>query len=718
MNARLLRGAILVACAMLVACALSAGALFACAHAAGTREFRLDDLAGALAGDRKEAGIAATGALMAVPPHEAVLTGEASFVWALEPDGEGSVYAATGSQGKVYRISGSGQSKMVAETLEFELFAMAPFETGFVLAGAPNGTVMRLGRDGKLATIVDLPEGSVWSLIADRRGSILAASGEEGEIYRVASDGAATRFAKVPDAHVVSFAWWGDRLICGTDGRGLLLEIDPASGKERVLYDAAEEEIVALLPCGDRLLFAANGAGSPTGEPEVSGDLLVLPTFEVRPDGSASGGGLYEIDARGFVRRVWQAPEKRILSLAIAPDGRVLAGTGEQGILFALDSMWNETRIADFAESDLLSLLSLGRRVYVGTGNGGSVHLLDWDATRRGEYWSKVLDATQPSTWGSPSWTALGDGSVGFETRSGQTSSPDESWSDWQRLAGGRIASPPARYLQWRANLTSGAAQDFGISGVAIPYRGPNRAPEILALAVTARPGEIAGGGASAPVRQELPGGVKVEYELPSDEAAAPADAPARPGIWARTLRSAVWKASDPDGDDLRYDVFLRALDEEDFQLLKRDLENAAWTWESAAWPDGSYEVKVVARDEGANAAGEALSATRLSAPFTIDNTPPVLEALSVTTTADGWRIKGRARDAGSRVSAIEISVNGRGWRPVVPSDGIVDGTVEEFDVPVAREADGPAVAGVRVTDGSGHLATGRVRLAAQGASE
>ena len=49
-----------------------------------------------------------------------------------------------------------------------------------------------------------------------------------------------------------------------------------------------------------------------------------------------------------------------------------------------------------------------------------------------------------------PSGTA-----IAFETRSGATPQPDATWSAWQPVgAGGAIASPAARYIQYRATLT------------------------------------------------------------------------------------------------------------------------------------------------------------------------------------------------------------------------------------------------------------------------
>jgi hypothetical protein len=46
-------------------------------------------------------------------------------------------------------------------------------------------------------------------------------------------------------------------------------------------------------------------------------------------------------------------------------------------------------------------------------------------------------------------------GSTGYEilTRSGNVEQPVRGWSDWQPLQDGSVASPPGRFLQWKAVL-------------------------------------------------------------------------------------------------------------------------------------------------------------------------------------------------------------------------------------------------------------------------
>jgi hypothetical protein len=70
---------------------------------------------------------------------------------------------------------------------------------------------------------------------------------------------------------------------------------------------------------------------------------------------------------------------------------------------------------------------------------------------------SRVLDAGRPVHWaGLVATGSLASGTAyGFETRSGGTVLPDGSWSGWKPVTAGMIAVPNARYVQYRATLTT-----------------------------------------------------------------------------------------------------------------------------------------------------------------------------------------------------------------------------------------------------------------------
>jgi hypothetical protein len=92
---------------------------------------------------------------------------------------------------------------------------------------------------------------------------------------------------------------------------------------------------------------------------------------------------------------------------------------------------------------------------------GGSVKV-DWlnlgPYPATGSFESRVFDAgTDPDvTWGSLVASAAAGAPV-METRTGNTPTPDGSWSQFQGLSGNVITSPRARYIQYRTTTLSAA---------------------------------------------------------------------------------------------------------------------------------------------------------------------------------------------------------------------------------------------------------------------
>jgi hypothetical protein len=82
------------------------------------------------------------------------------------------------------------------------------------------------------------------------------------------------------------------------------------------------------------------------------------------------------------------------------------------------------------------------------------VHFLSFSTTQSGTFTSGVLDVGQTVDWGTASWTAdLPAGtSIKVETMS---CTDGGTWTDWQEVTNGVIASSNGRYLRYRITLTT-----------------------------------------------------------------------------------------------------------------------------------------------------------------------------------------------------------------------------------------------------------------------
>src|SRR5260370_2705280 len=76
----------------------------------------------------------------------------------------------------------------------------------------------------------------------------------------------------------------------------------------------------------------------------------------------------------------------------------------------------------------------------------------------------------------------------------------------------------------------------------------------------------------------------------------------------------------------MRYTVYFRGENEHEWKLLKENLEQKFYSWDTTALPDGAYYLKIVATDAPSNPPALALKTERESERFEGDNTPPLLK--------------------------------------------------------------------------------------------
>ena len=88
----------------------------------------------------------------------------------------------------------------------------------------------------------------------------------------------------------------------------------------------------------------------------------------------------------------------------------------------------------------------------------GSSLSVDWmrmtPYAATGTFLSRVFDAGSPSAWGNLSWTSQG-ATVALSVRTGNTPTPDGTWTTTAIAASGDPISATSRYLQYQAVLTT-----------------------------------------------------------------------------------------------------------------------------------------------------------------------------------------------------------------------------------------------------------------------
>src|SRR6185436_19153488 len=177
--------------------------------------------------------------------------------------------------------------------------------------------------------------------------------------------------------------------------------------------------------------------------------------------------------------------------LAIEPSGGLLVGTGTEGKIFRVGGEpARATLLARTSGRQVTAILreASGRVVGVAS-NPGKLFALSPTPAARGSYESDVRDAGTVASWGTIRWRAAANGGqIDVSTRSGNTATPDETWSGWSKpyanANGDQIVSPNARYLQWRVVLSGHSAPGPVLTSVTSAYLPRNLRPEVASITV------------------------------------------------------------------------------------------------------------------------------------------------------------------------------------------------------------------------------------------
>jgi hypothetical protein len=335
--------------------------------------------------------------------------------------------------------------------------------------------------------------------------------------------------------------------------------------------------------------------------------------------------------------------------------------------------------------------------LYAATGNIGKLFQIGPALEADGTVETAALDAGWFAEWGATNLTA--QGSVTLESRSGNLDRPQKNWSPWAPV-NPRVASPAARFLQIRATLKGAGAS---LAKTEIAYLPRNVAPKLEAVEITPAnyrfPAQSTAGANAAPTLTLAPLGGKTQTLKPTAIDAGATLNYAKGQIGAR------WKASDANGDSLTYKVEIRGKGEQSWKPLAEDLTRSVYSWDSTAFPDGEYQLKITATDSPDNLPGKELADTIESDVFVIDNTPPQITAHTARANGAKLELSVNATDALTRLARAEYSINGGDWTLLEPATKLADARTLTFAGTADKPAGPEATVALRVFDANDNTA-------------
>jgi hypothetical protein len=168
---------------------------------------------------------------------------------------------------------------------------------------------------------------------------------------------------------------------------------------------------------------------------------------------------------------------------------------------------------------------------------------------------------------------------------------------------------------------------------------------------------------------------------------------------FAKGWIGARWIATDDNADPLIFTVEIRGENEKQWRLLAEKLREKHFSFDSTAFPDGEYRLRITASDSPANVEGEALTGQAVSAPILIDNTPPQISPITLTRQGAALQATWKVTDALSVIQRTEYSLDGREWSLVEPLSKLSDALSLEYKLTLPNVSPGDHILAVRTTD-------------------
>jgi len=644
---------------------------------------------------------------------------EADSSWAAVRLPDGSVLLGTDDEGAIYKVSKGKASKHASIEGAVAVVSLATAGDGVVYAGTmPGGEIWTVdGSSGKTAKLVALPDvETVWALAFDADGKQLyAGTGPDGKLFRIdPHSGKATVAFATEDKRVMSLAATSDGAIwLGTSEEAVVFRYDPKSGAARAMADFDGNEVTALAPAGSGVIAAANKFKEPTStgprtaeaadkgtdddnqkkgekakppkEGTAPGADKPEPTNAVIPRrGQRKGkGALYRIEGDSRLEQLHALTDTYFTSVAVDGSGRVFAGAGDKGRIYLVDTDDAVATAFDVSERQVAQVLADGNGLAFTTADGAAFYRAA-GAASKAVYTSKVQDTEASSRFGRILWRGAGD--LKMETRTGNTAKPGLGWSPWVRPAkvspaggeswGGRIASPPGRYVQFR--VTFGDSSDSVLRQATVYHLPQNRPTEIE----------------------------KIELEPGSQTDVTKTD-PAKPRSPVIKVK---WTVENPDKDETVFRLAVRREGDVRWRkLVAKDgkpITKKEYEWNSETFPDGYYQLRLTATDYLSNAGKRSLQTQKITPLFAVDNNKPELSGVSVNYP----RASARATDALSAVAAAAYSIDDGAWLLAPADDGLFDSLSEILTIDLPKDlAPGVHTLAIRAADEAGNIGSASV---------
>jgi len=666
--------------------------------------------------------------VLSLSPKEETVEGPAEeFYLSLLITSQETVYLGTGHSGKIYKILADGKTELFFQAPEMDVYCLAQDGKGSLYAGtSPNGKIYKITSQGKGEPFFNPTEKYIWDLVFSDNGNLLAAVGESGGIYEINTEGEGTLIMKAEENHILCLERTATgALIAGSGGKGVIYRVTPGQ-KAAILYESPYEEIksVALDRTGNIYAAASGKVVTPqkdavsllptrlSTEITVTATPPVPETKRVAVSLDRQPGALFRVNPEGLAKKLWSSEDELVYSL-LWDEGKkkIIFGTGDKGRLYEIDSNEKVSLLLQKDSEQISLLVSHDSKVYALSNNPSQLSLISLEQGFDGQYESRVMDARTLSQWGKIEWEAeLPVGStLQFFTRSGNSSQPDRTWSEWsppyQKVEGEQNLSPKGRYLQFKIRFRAESGRRSPhLKKISLFYMQSNLPPSLTKLELLPS-NEVY---LKPPEQDEVIWGEDVSL---SEQAVAKDEtksfiAPKK--VQRKGYQTVTWDAADENEDSLLYSIYIRREDESRWRVFKQRWMDKIFAFDTLNFPDGTYYVKIEVSDSPSNPEGRDLKSEKISRPLVIDNSSPVIKNFQVNKQRGNLSVTFSAEDALSYIKEAKFLIRPSDWQTVFPQDGICDSKSENFRFSVSLTPDSDNLLVIKVKDSQDNISVHR----------
>ena len=659
--------------------------------------------------------------ILSLSPEEEKISGpEEEFYLSLLITPDGILYLGTGHGGKIYRIRKGGEPELYFQVPEMDIYCLARDRKGDLYAGtSPNGKIWKITDKGKGDIFFNPREKYIWDLLFVDKDVLLAAVGENGGIYEINKEGEGKLLLKAEENHILCLKrdTNGD-LFAGSGGKGLLYRISKAK-KASILFESSHEEIKSIALDKEGNIYAsASGAVIKPKQEETQVSLMRETAVTASPSTPGTKevpslvrkqpSALYKIDEQGIAKRLWHSSEELIYSLLWNErEGKLIFGTGDKGRIYSIDKDEKTSLVVQKKSELVYFLLPYDSKIYFLSNNPSDLSIFYPDQRFSGEYLSRVMDTGTISSWGRIEWEATipSGATLQFQTRSGNSSNPNETWGNWsppyQKKQGEQALNPKARYVQFRVMFKTQSGKTSPLlQKVSLFYLQANVAPDIKKIEVLP-PNEIY---LKPPEQEEIIWGADVRIS----ERAVSKDKEKSLFIAKKTERKGyqtiIWEAADENGDALLFSCYIKGEDESQWRVLNEKWTDAIYAFDTLSFPDGIYFLKLVVSDIPSNPVGTELKSDKTSGPFIIDNSLPTVKNFKAEREKNNLKVTFSAEDSLSYIKEVRYLVKPDEWQSIFPVDGICDSKWENFSLTLTLPLRFDNLLTVKVKDRHGNI--------------